>query len=430
MGIVLFITVYVVYLSILSLVALKRKALKQTPYYIKPIKPNKKIVKIATVIYILSCLAFYISRVNTYLLSDRPYKEAKAYAIAGEYLQIYQVAIGSFKTADTFYYKALQYLQREFVLKNIYRFIPETDGEREIWNYKFQQYIYARSFWGPVIQENIRKNFGLLYGFASFEPWMKDLINNIYTSIIKLDTLPIKDEEFSKIDRYLVIAAMAPYYERYFRKEINTIYDDKVVDKMEDGRPNTHFTNPYYIERYTNFLKAVDDAKEAMDNNKDLSKAFDDNPTIKALLYWAGVNAYANKNRSNLYTYEQYICNTNDLDKYVEYQGGFLDWINEPKSSFKKLSQSTQKTYKFVINDSKLHYTAKYICDKKFNSYSWEENGLIHLYGIDNLEKEMHKSFTSIYYKSIPEEKLISLTKQLKQDFENNQTQGEDNGAR
>jgi hypothetical protein len=105
MGVVLFVIVYTLYLFFLLLVALRRKIKKQlskiaakdafvalfvskemTKEQTRSLKPNTKLLKKVSIIYILSCLAFYGSRVNTYLLQDRPYKEAKAYAIAGEYL--------------------------------------------------------------------------------------------------------------------------------------------------------------------------------------------------------------------------------------------------------------------------------------------------------------------------------------------------------
>lgn len=389
MGIVLFALAYVVYVFYLSLFALKRRIKKETPYYIKPLKPTVKFIKKVMFLYVFVCLFFYASRANIYLFKDRAYKEAKAYAIAGEYLQLYQVIIGNYKTVDTFYYKALQYLQRELTLKNIYRLIPESDAEREIWNYKFQQYIYARSFWGPVVEENIRKNFGLLHPFASFYPEMKILINNIYNPIIALDTLPMKDKIFDKIDRYMVIASMAPYYSQYHTKELNQEYKKSTQTNTE------FFKTPYYIEKFDKFVKAVDNTKYAMENDQELYKEFDNTPSIKVLLYWAGIEAYSKKVSAD-YRDNIYICETSNLDKFVEYQDEFLSWTNEPKSSFRKMSAKAQKMYKFVTHQMFLDYTAKYICGKKFNNFSWEEEGRIQARNITNLE-DLEKAMKEMY---------------------------------
>ena len=298
MGVVLFIIVYTIYFSIMSLKALRRRMKKETPYYTRSLKPSIKLLKTVSVFYLLSCLVFYYLEVKEYLLQDRPYKEAKAYAIAGEYLLVYQLLIGNFKTADTFYYRALQYLQREFVLKNIYRLIPQSDGEREIWNYHFQQQIYARSFWAPVVQPNIRKNYGQLWIFASYEPEIKILINNIYNSIINLDTLPIEDKKFSSIDRYLLIASMARYYDMYAEQEVNPVYENGERFGEKGSKQYIQFTDPYYINKYDNFLKAVDNTKYAMDNSKELKKAF---------LFWAGTKAYSNKIFADIYIIELVI---------------------------------------------------------------------------------------------------------------------------
>jgi len=107
---VFLILLYIIYLVLISYQALLRKLKKTKPNYKHPIKPTKKMLKYAIAIYFGACAFFYAYKTNEYLLSDRPHKEAKAYAIAGEYMTIWQLFFGNYRTADTFFYQAMQKL--------------------------------------------------------------------------------------------------------------------------------------------------------------------------------------------------------------------------------------------------------------------------------------------------------------------------------
>jgi len=53
--------------------------------------------------------------------------------------------------------------------------------------------------------------------------------------------------------------------------------------------------------------------------------------------------------------------------------------------------------FKFMLGATTCsHYVAKYICGKKFNNYSWDEERLIEPYGVENLEKEMRKKIRRV----------------------------------
>ncbi|MDR2151582.1 MAG: hypothetical protein LBO72_02070 [Helicobacteraceae bacterium] len=332
-------------------------------------------------------------------MGDRPYKEAKAYAIAGDYMFLWQYIFGNYRIIDASFYQAFLKLQQKFVLEPIYSIIPETDGERYIWRYKFQNHIYARSYWAPVTDENKKRGVVFWARNASHKPELLPILLDIYDSIVKLDTLPIQDEEFSQIDRYLVMANMFQYYQMYKERQISLEYEPNASFIKGIGKQYLFHTTPYYIEQNNRYIKAIDDAKAAIENNKKLAKDFESKPHAKAALYWAGVEAY----RAEVVKLIPYhvtmdfndFCESREIEQFTKYYNEYLIWSQSARSSFAGFSKHRKRQYEIVIEGfiDVPHYAAKYVCGKKFDRYSWWER--IHLSQGDKSE-ELHKIIRNI----------------------------------
>jgi hypothetical protein len=421
-GIVLSVVCYVLYCIYISIQALIRKFKNITPRYKYSFKPNKKIVKIGLVIFISSSILFYISKFNDYILSDRPYKEAKAYAIAGEYMMILQMAFGNYRTADTLFYQTLQNIQQKLVLDNIYRLIPENDAERDIWRYKFYQYIYARSFWAPVNEKTKKRGLDFTAPNASFEPELITILLDIYDSTIRLDTLPIQDKEFDRIYRYITMANMLQYYSLYYRYQIRLDFDNYLPYEDENNRNRIFNTTPYYIDQYQKYIHAIDHIKEAMEKDSELAQKFESMPHAKAALYWAGVRTYAIKMNALTIIYKIYPCDTKEIKQFVKYLDEYLVWSRDRFSSFsRKFDRNRKNQYDFMIQTAvnEEHYIAKYICGEKFQGLTYREEWAIKDGAtLDELPKQMkyHEN-----YKPVTD--VLKLREEL-----NITNQGEDNG--
>jgi hypothetical protein len=266
------------------------------------------------------------------------------------------------------------------VLAPIYDIIPEEDAERDIWRYKFQNHVYARSYWAPVTDEN--KARGVLFNWpnASFKPELIPILLDIYDSIVRLDTLPIQDKEFSEIYRYLAMTNMFQYYQMYKERQVTLEYERNV--SFKDRAFYIFRTAPYYIAQYNRYVKAIDDTKAAIENDRRLAKVFESKPHAKAALYWAGTDEYDDlvwiTMQEMAYGWQDIICDpceSRELKQFAKYYNEYLIWSQHPRSSFSRLSEHRKRQYRFVIESGMeySHYIAKYLCGERFDRYTEEE---------------------------------------------------------
>jgi hypothetical protein len=292
-------------------------------------------------------------------------------------MTIWQLFFGNYRTADTFFYQAMQKLQQTFVLDPIYRLIPENDAERYIWRYKFYQYIYARSFWAPVTDEDKKAGRKFNSPAASFEPELIPILLDIYNSIIKLDTLPIEDEEFSKIYRYITMANMFQYYWMYYQQQVNLKFQDWLPYEDENNKARIFYTTPKYREQYLKYIDAINHTKEAMDEDERLWQKFESMPHAKAGLYMAATVTYY-REFEKLYLHDIYPCGTYEMRQYAKYLNDFLEWSYSPYSSYAKLGRKIKFQYRLFADKYGGKYIARNVCGERV-AYMGEEPTAHHM---------------------------------------------------
>lgn len=355
-----------------------------------------KHIKYLSFIYIFSIAIFFIVQVNTYLLNKRPHKEAKAWAIVGEYIMLWQQIYVNYKTIDTYPALILENIQKNIVLRNIYKYIPKDDGEREIWRYKFYLWAYARSMYAPI-----DKKAGLRFSHpgASFTPQILPLIKDMYDTMEALHKKSIKDKEFDRLYRYISIVSMAPYYRMYAESESNINLLDDGYDgwrKAAQARFKSFFTSQHYKKRFEHFLDILDDTKKAWGKDKELADLFESMPHIKIAFYWASVTGYSSLVQSMAVFEKKHPCNTKKMKYYSKYYNELMTWAFSPRrTSFKSFSKKRQRSYLSISEGSNAtYYVAKYICKEKFDYLNRDEEStmkLLHLKTKKELNKEMKR---------------------------------------
>jgi hypothetical protein len=326
----------------------------------------KKVTLVFISIYLVVMSIFYIQRANTLLFSDRPYKEAKAYAIAGEYVFLYKALLLNIVNPSNSLMKPFNTLEA-YILHKIYTYIPASDAEREIWNYKFNLIDYARTMYAPMVDADIKKGLSFTNPTASMKPELLIILNNIYNAMDNLSKKSIKDKEFSEIDRYLVIAALAPYYKEYMLYEANLHSNWK--DRQYYGKKwKKIYSTPRLKSRFMNYIKILDTVYKAFHKDKNLAKAFERYPRLKASYYWAATNSLIAHSNIQTSLYNIYPCTNPTFLKWVENYKEFVKWAYmTPGSSFMSLSKRDKKNYAFKIEDQEsAYYIAKYICKIPF----------------------------------------------------------------
>ena len=326
----------------------------------------KKIVIVFTSIYLIAMSVFYIQRANALLFTDRPYKEAKAYAIAGEYVFLCKAALLSIVHPNNVILKPFNSVE-SYVLKKIYSYIPKTDAEREIWNYKFNLIDYARTMYAPMVDADVKRGLSFTNPAASMKPELLTILRNIYNAMDILSKQPMKDKEFDEIDRYLVISAMAPYYKEYMLYEAN-LYSNWKNPKYYGNKWRKIYSSPKLKKQFLNYIAILNKVHNAFHKDKRLAKAFEKHPRLKASYYWAATNGYSALDSMQERIDDIYPCTNPTFLKWVENYKEFVKWAYmTPGSSFSSLSKRDKKNYAFKIeNQENGYYIAKYICKIPF----------------------------------------------------------------
>ena len=345
----------------------------------------KKIVIVFTSIYLIAISVFYIQRANALLFTDRPYKEAKAYSIAGEYVLLWKAALMSVVFPNNEILKPLNAIE-SYILTKIYSYIPKTDAEREIWNYKFNLIDYARTMYAPMIDADIKRGLSFTNPAASMKPELLTILRNIYNAMDTLSKQPMKDKEFDEIDRYLVISAMAPYYIEYLPYmadlQSNWKKNDYYLQKF-----NLIYNTPKFKKQFLNYLSILNKVYDAFQKDKRLAKAFEKHPRLKASYYWAATNGYSALDSMQERIDDIYPCTNSTFLKWVKNYKEFVKWAYmTPGSSFLSLSKRDKKNYAFKIeNQNNAYYIAKYICKIPFEYKTKQESHIGNFHNFEDL---------------------------------------------
>lgn len=343
----------------------------------------KKSLKIFVPLYIFSFGFFYIDKANDYLWGDRAYKQAKAYAIAGDYVFLLKAGLLQFVYPNNSLLHPLNIVE-SFVLKKIDEHIPSTDAERQIWKYKFHLIDYARTMFAPITDESEARGLDFTNPAASMKPELLNTLDEIYSAMDILSKATMQDKEFDKIDRYLVIASMAPYYKEYvlYSAELNSDTNDL---RYYEKKWEKFYHSDVLKNNFIRYLDILDQTHDAMKKDKELVQAFEEHPRIKASYYWGAVKGYVAL--SNLQADEDnvYPCKNPNFLKFVDYYKEYTDWAyRTSNSSFKSLSQREKKNCDFKIeNQNNPYYIAKYICNIPLEYSTMQERSID---GFNNFE--------------------------------------------
>lgn len=302
---------------------------------------------------------FYINQAIKYFGGDRAYPRAKAYAIAADTLFFWHsvgvnIAISRgwgeydrlIRPEDKLDTK-IQKVQ-DFFLSKMYQYIPETDGEREMWYYKYKQLYMAKIRYLPDSIHNPH-------------PRLSNIMDSMYDTTYKLYSKPIKDKEFDK-ERYIPIAQMSFYLVdnfTYYATYEKGIGPDKRMIKLMDDK--------ILFQRQIDYAALLDNVCTKIQTDPEVAKAFDEkSPYSLGLLYGAILSSYDHINTFNTRN-GVYPCETKQMQKLVNYVKAFYNWVYiDSHSSFKHLGNREQNQIRDLFEYRGLSpnlEVASYICD-------------------------------------------------------------------
>lgn len=347
-----------------------------------------KSLKIFVILYLMSFAFFYIDKANEYLWKDRAYKEAKSYAIAGDYIFLWKILLLQFTYPDNQIIKPLQVIHKS-ILEKMYKYIPEADGERDIWRYKYDLFDYARTMYAPLSDYSIKEKIKFTNPAASFSPRLIPILDSMYIEMDNLNKKPIKDKEFDRFDRYFASISVAPYFYEYAENYVS-VNTEKYLEPLEWRKRNPNeldtwqkwdklYQNPQLKAKFVHYLLMLDVIHEKIKKDKELSKRLEEQPNTKAAFYWGTILGNGRFEFLQTKIDNVYPCDNSNFKKTIEYYKEFTTWAYmTPDSSYRSLSKKEQKNYDFIIEDcnDELYYVAKYICKISFDHISSVEKSI------------------------------------------------------
>lgn len=352
---------------------------------------------------------FYINQAIKYFGGDRTYPQAKAYAIAADTLFFWHsvgvnIAIsrgwGEYDRLIRPEDKLDTNIQKvqDFFLFKMYQYIPETDGEREMWYYKYKQLYMAKIRYLPDSIHNPH-------------PRLSNIMDSMYDTTHKLYSKPIKDKEFNK-ERYIPIAQMSYYLISniaYYASYEHIEYTKKIYMFMD---------NKELFQRQIDYAALLDNVYTKIQTDPEVAKAFDEkSPYSFGLLYGTLIAIH-----TQMITYEMrsdiYPCGKPDMNLLVTYAENFYHWVyDDSKSSFKTLGEHEKKQLRSLYENSLsvgINIAAR-ICEIPFNYIKAENISEWSRYDIPRYKRTDEEYFESLknshFSKYVNVQKLLEAKK-------------------
>jgi len=148
---ILFIIIYihiVIALSIYNLARYKVKE-KKNPFLYGWEYKGKSVLKLFASIFILLHFLLFIDYYRSYINEKTKYHDAKVYYVVGMIPHTYSVLLGRFFTPLNPLFLSITKptnAMKEYLFEKGIQHIPNTDGERELWEYEWFFYPYAIRF--------------------------------------------------------------------------------------------------------------------------------------------------------------------------------------------------------------------------------------------------------------------------------------------
>jgi len=324
-------------------------------YFYKLMK--NKYFKSLTALYIIIFVSFYVSNFTGYMGKERAYPQAKAYATVGDLVYFWHTVginihmkIGFERYArlvnpegllDT----GIQNFQ-SFLLSRMYKYIPQNDGEREFWYYKYKQLYMVKIRYSPDNPFNPH-------------PRLEKIMNKMYDSSYKLFDKSFKDKVISN-QRYVFIGQMSYYLTNniaHYATYEKMNYLEKLFIFMDDKE---------LFQRNIDYANLLNKVYKKYKTDEEVKKEFDDNPYNLGLFY-AGITrtydhflTYNSHNNINPCTSEEIIIFTNLVEDFYSWE------FREKNSSFHKLNKREQKQIKWLYKATALSFSygvATYLCE-------------------------------------------------------------------
>jgi hypothetical protein len=363
---------------------------------------KNRFFKLTILVYFIAFGVFYVKESMTYYGKDRAYPQAKSYAIVGDFVYFWHSVGVNIRMKADFekYYRLVNYhntldnkIQKvqSFILDKMYQYIPQEDGEREFWFYKYKQLYIAKTRYIPG---------------DSFPPSQEltTIMDNLYDTSYKLYNKSFKDKVINN-ERYIFIAQ--PSY--YLINNMSFYATYNVRNGLD--RLFVFMEHKNLFQRNIEYAHLLYDVYKKYKSDKGVAKAFNNNPYSLGMLYSGVVYAY-----DHYITYNSHNninpCTSKEIKIFLNTVEDFYYWIfRDPNSSFHKLSQGEKKQIRWLYNSTALSFSYKvatYICELPLN---YKDNRIIFKYDNESYVLPVYKNREDLWWETATLNDFIKFSK-------------------
>lgn len=341
-GIVLLAGLFVllfIFLLIKTIIKSKKDDFSEINQIFKNIK-NYRIWKFLIYSYIFGVSFFYIIQSFNYYGKNRAYPEAKAYKIVSDISVFF---FETFVASRNLYFKpqGLKIIEpyeewQTYLLNKAFKYIPQNDGERAIWKYEYLYANYIRARTAPIDFEkldevNLKALINVGGHFTLYKPSAQNMIQDISSMLDLLLDGNIEDNTYKEINRYVIASLFGVWidYKKFLYYSLGEIYGgDKWISFVNISYNWTE--DHTYLTRIKKLSNLLDEAKEKLNQNKELQKFFKSHKYLYPEMMGLKVALQANLVYVDL-LYKDFSCQMESLKKYLQYRKEFIIYSNVDK---------------------------------------------------------------------------------------------------
>ena len=203
----------VLVIGIYNLVRFKKKD-KINPFMYGWRYKGRSVLKLFVGFFIMIHLMLFADYYRSYINDHTKYHEAKVYYVAGMLPHTYSVVLGRFTTPlNPLFWsitKPINALEKYFFEKGS-KLIPDTDAERELWEYEWFFYPYTIHFWDMYDKFYMKKTVPTDKISKQTYHYLYAKVNRLYEIVEALNTKKM-DDPYREASALREMPLMAFYY--------------------------------------------------------------------------------------------------------------------------------------------------------------------------------------------------------------------------
>lgn len=313
------------------------------------------------------------------------YRQAREYMVTAMVLRDFRVMGARVKVPEHWIWKPLVWLQEEVMSRGMV-YIPETDGERGIWEYYGTLAPYISRMHRPYSQD------------------VYSLINSSRQVLRDLATKPMADQELVDKDRYLLFSLSIFYYQYIFNGQYTVVPSPDSYHKGYYKDPQEY----HYLQQLVDWSVLLE---KEWSNHPQVGEYMQSHPRME-LSHIVGVCRLLHEILEYKIQNILFSCDDRYLDLYYHYRR----WYEGKGSPRWKVPRSLSNSMDLPViwQGDILNFFGNRLCNRsKLSGFYFSDVGIL-----DSYNHSWLRSFVLLNRKLVPPERQTEVLERFEKDPE------------